>query len=687
MSNPFGEFDDEEDEKCNKTQQSMANTNPFEDQSEIDRQPTGRSSNASGNLRTIGYLSSSRQSISSNVSSELSNQYITSSIANYSIGDGSLQKEGLICPNCYLEFKTITELMKHSEKCYGKQLSNSDSSTTMSGENPVSGQKSVKEFLSKIMNNSKLNNSTLLTSNLLSSRDSTNTNADNNNCEYDSMQDVALSNVTTDPIEDWKFQMNIGQRRSHNEYFRMIRESRIERYIFETNKLLIRLDKLLNDYPPISDPVRRREHEQSIVQWVDEKIVNLCPFCASKFNILTRKKHHCRLCGAVMCTRCSMFIDYEFAYRLITPFGIDDSNTEMNLNVLKFRKARTDSISSNTSTATTITGAQIGHAIKSLVGNDGANSEMADKIRLCLDCKSLLDNRNRKLDIAYSKPMIIELYKQMREPLDEIERLIPVLFKMSSSLNKGESTFNLKDANELKQKLAKLGETADHLSRRIEVLDAVRPKPTPENPKPNLQYPSIRAQNLQLAIRRSTVAFLRKRLLGFPELPDENRFAILRKQNEQLIQKRIAYEKSLMLREQQQHQFTSSSSTSSITNMNITSQRRERDGKREPIISLDDGFISQSSSTDLWRNMNEHEREQIMNQENDPMLQQMSIIKSYIRQARQNYRYEEVAMLEENLKELEIEFYFKQEQIDDRSQLKQPTTTTESTNPFGEDEN
>ena len=227
------------------------------------------------------------------------------------------------------------------------------------------------------------------------------------------------------------------------------------------------------------------------------------------------------------------------------------------------------------------------------------------------------------------------------------------------------------------------------VSRRIEVLDAVRPKPTPENPKPNLQYPSIRAQNLQLAIRRSTVAFLRKRLLGFPELPDENRFAILRKQNEQLIQKRIAYEKSLMLREQQQHQFTSSSSTSSITNMNITSQRRERDGKREPIISLDDGFISQSSSTDLWRNMNEHEREQIMNQENDPMLQQMSIIKSYIRQARQNYRYEEVAMLEENLKELEIEFYFKQEQIDDRSQPKQspPPTTTECTNPFGEDEN
>ena len=40
----------------------------------------------------------------------------------------------------------------------------------------------------------------------------------------------------------------------------------------------------------------------------------------------------------------------------------------------------------------------------------------------------------------------------------------------------------------------------------------------------------------------------------------------------------------------------------------------------------------------------------------DPMLQQMDIIKGYIRQARQERRFEEVELFEQNLKELELEY-------------------------------
>ena len=44
-----------------------------------------------------------------------------------------------------------------------------------------------------------------------------------------------------------------------------------------------------------------------------------------------------------------------------------------------------------------------------------------------------------------------------------------------------------------------------------------------------------------------------------------------------------------------------------------------------------------------------------VNEDDDPMLQQMDIIRNYIRQARREHRYDEVAILEENLRELQAE--------------------------------
>lgn len=41
----------------------------------------------------------------------------------------------------------------------------------------------------------------------------------------------------------------------------------------------------------------------------------------------------------------------------------------------------------------------------------------------------------------------------------------------------------------------------------------------------------------------------------------------------------------------------------------------------------------------------------------DPLVEQINIIKGYIKQARQDLRFEEVATLEMNLRELQGEFY------------------------------
>lgn len=49
-----------------------------------------------------------------------------------------------------------------------------------------------------------------------------------------------------------------------------------------------------------SDIAKKREFEQSIVAWENEKGVDRCRLCGQRFTYFLRK-HHCRLCGLVVC--------------------------------------------------------------------------------------------------------------------------------------------------------------------------------------------------------------------------------------------------------------------------------------------------------------------------------------------------------------------------------------------------
>ncbi|XP_055463108.1 FYVE, RhoGEF and PH domain-containing protein 2 isoform X2 [Psammomys obesus] len=40
-------------------------------------------------------------------------------------------------------------------------------------------------------------------------------------------------------------------------------------------------------------------------QWVRDKMVTMCMRCQGPFNALTRRRHHCRACGYVVCAKCS----------------------------------------------------------------------------------------------------------------------------------------------------------------------------------------------------------------------------------------------------------------------------------------------------------------------------------------------------------------------------------------------
>ena len=57
--------------------------------------------------------------------------------------------------------------------------------------------------------------------------------------------------------------------------------------------------------------------EKSVVMWTPDSEVKNCPFCGRSFG-MTRRRHHCRLCGGIMCDRCSHFLTHAYASKFKT---------------------------------------------------------------------------------------------------------------------------------------------------------------------------------------------------------------------------------------------------------------------------------------------------------------------------------------------------------------------------------
>ena len=52
--------------------------------------------------------------------------------------------------------------------------------------------------------------------------------------------------------------------------------------------------------------------ESSNVKWVEDKDVRYCQFCSHGFG-LRRRRHHCRVCGEIMCKQCSRYLTHHDA--------------------------------------------------------------------------------------------------------------------------------------------------------------------------------------------------------------------------------------------------------------------------------------------------------------------------------------------------------------------------------------
>nr|XP_060629146.1 FYVE, RhoGEF and PH domain-containing protein 2 isoform X1 [Anolis sagrei ordinatus] len=101
---------------------------------------------------------------------------------------------------------------------------------------------------------------------------------------------LELQARSQDEMDAWikAFQSAIDKKEKRNESFK----AAIQRPEAETQDL--------KKYQP-------EELGNRAPQWVRDKLVTMCMRCKDPFNAITRRRHHCRACGYVVCGRCSNY--------------------------------------------------------------------------------------------------------------------------------------------------------------------------------------------------------------------------------------------------------------------------------------------------------------------------------------------------------------------------------------------
>lgn len=139
-----------------------------------------------------------------------------------------------------------------------------------------------------------------------------------------------------------------GSTRDHSQLFFAIRRNRIDKANLVANLIEKRLEKLARIYldqyykngmilpgstkengVAKSKLVISKSLEQSVVRWCEDDESPDCHICANAFGsfwLTARRRHHCRLCGNLICDDCSEFTDLKYS-------GLTDTIGENRVNI------------------------------------------------------------------------------------------------------------------------------------------------------------------------------------------------------------------------------------------------------------------------------------------------------------------------------------------------------------------
>ena len=220
---------------------------------------------------------------------------------------------------------------------------------------------------------------------------------------------------------------DLGLTRDHTTSFAAIRTKRVDRHRLEIQRLEKRLSKLtrllvdapaeaVGNGPSLLGPVaslsgqknQRKAIEQSVVTWEDDAAVAKCPFCRQEFRSWTFRRHHCRICGRVVCadpaTGCS---------------------SEIGLNVA----ARESSWAPSYEQYLTVPA-----SLPTSEKPPAANGQVSLDVRMCRDCKTtIFSHRDFAASLAH-KPPDQRAYETLLQFERGIQMLLPSFQRSLSAL-------------------------------------------------------------------------------------------------------------------------------------------------------------------------------------------------------------------------------------------------------------
>ncbi|KAL8935745.1 MAG: hypothetical protein Q9216_005281 [Gyalolechia sp. 2 TL-2023] len=268
-----------------------------------------------------------------------------------------------------------------------------------------------------------------------------------------------------------------GLEQNHTAEFMTLRRKTVDKTLLEVSRLEKRLTKLtqLLTNPPheqsaspsgmlwsfSSGKNQKKQLEQSVVTWEDDASVLRCPFCQQEFSTYTFRRHHCRLCGRVVCgdpfTDCSAEVGLNVASR-------DDQTTEK------------------------------------------AGGEVGIDVRMCKDCKKTVFS---KQDLAASlahRPPDVKAYENLVQFETGIRLMLPKFQRLLHALQdpeKAPTPETLAEASRTRKRLTDAFGQYNVAARRIR----------------DLPTSSLTQQKLQKAIFQQAGNFLHIHMLPLKALP------------------------------------------------------------------------------------------------------------------------------------------------------------------------
>lgn len=156
-------------------------------------------------------------------------------------------------------------------------------------------------------------------------------------------------------------------------------------------------------------------------------------------------------------------------------------------------------------------------------------------------------------------------------------------------------------------------------------------------------------------------AFLQENLLGLPSLPTEEELTKLREaRRQEALRRAEQMRQAAELERKRREEQAASLEERERSNAAAAGNRRV---SRESIATPQPSVHFSRKSEDGGVKMSGWKPTEVMpgrNANEDPMIQQMNIIRGYIKQAQEAQKWDEVQMLKENLKELQRVYWEQQ---------------------------